>query len=231
MLLSEMVLEVQNIIQDSTFDTSIEGYINEAFLQASGRVNIPDLKRVGLAETVEGQMFTPLYGIDGGFSGRLSKVLDTSISRFNSIEDLLDTVMTESRDITEVGPVEYVALEGRTLWYFPTPEVAQTIQCILFNNPTVMEFEDESPNEFPEICHRNIGIHGACFLAFQIIEDGIDGDKVNTNHHFTMYEKGIVQLVEWIGRHRPHVISSRGTDTLISTNSWNSTFSRWENAR
>ena len=150
MLFSEMIQEAKNIVQDDSFDSAIAGYVNEAFLQASGRVNIPDLKRVGLANTVLGQMYTPLTGITNGFSGRLSKIINTNIARYKSIEDLLTWISSQNRDITEIcelDSVEAVALEGKTLWYFPTPNDISFIQCILFNNPTVMVEDEDYPDD------------------------------------------------------------------------------------
>lgn len=228
MLFSEMVQEVINIVQDSSFDDSIPGYVNEAFLQASGRVNVPDLKRVGMATTVADQMYVSLAGLSSGFGGRLSKFINNELARFNSVEDLTSRIVSEGRVLGEEGAVEYVALEGRTLWYFPTPVTPESLQCILFSNPTLLENDNDTPDAFPEICHRNIGIHGAAYLAFLVIEDGIEGDKVNTNFHYTMFEKGIQQLVEWVGRHRVHMITSTLNET-VSTNDWNSTFPRWSN--
>lgn len=228
MLFSEMVQEVINIVQDSSFDDLIPGYVNESFLQASGRVNVPDLKRVGMATTVAGQMYVSLAGISSGFGGRLSKFINNELARFNNVEDLTSRIVSEGRVLDEEGAVEYVALEGRTLWYFPTPATPESLQCILFSNPTLLEDDNDTPDAFPETCHRNIGIHGAAYLAYLIIEDGIEGDKVNTNFHYTMFEKGIQQLVEWIGRHRVHMSTSTMNET-VSTNDWNSAFSRWSN--
>lgn len=227
MLFSEMQQEVKNIIQDSSFDSSVAGYINEAFLQASGRVNIPDLKRIGVASTIEGQMYTSLAGIQDGFGGRLSKMLTPDILRFKDIETLSTWVIQQSRSLTETGPVEAVALEGKTLWYFPSPPTDQDLSCILFANPKILEDADDSPDAFPEICHRNIGIHGACYLAYGIIEDGIEGIKTNTEYHFGRFEAGIVQMQEWIGKHRVHQITSVMNEE-VSTTQWGSEFARWK---
>jgi len=227
MLFSDMVQEVINIVQDSSFDDAIPGYINEAFLQASGRVNIPDLKRIGIASTVVDQMYTPLYGVPGGFSGRLTKILNTDVLRYANIETMTSAVINQGRALDEVGAVEMVALEGRNLWYYPTPETAQSIQCVMFSDPPVLIEDTDEPNFFPGVCHRNIGIHGAAFLAYGIIENDMTGPKVNTEYHFGMFEKGITQLVEWVARHRVHMISSSYDDTVVSTTAWNSSFARW----
>jgi len=228
MLFSAMVQEVKNIVQDASFDEEIPGYVNEAFLQASGRINIPDLKRIGIALASGGQNYTSLAGIPNGFGGRLSKMFDTTLSRFKSLEDMYAWVSSSSREFTEIGPVEAVALEGKTLWYFPQPSSDQELTCILFSNPTVMEFDDDEPLEFPEVCHRNIGINGAAFLCYLVIEDGLEGDKTNSNYHYSMYEKGIQQLLDWVARHRVHMISST-SESVDATVAWGSTFARWNN--
>jgi hypothetical protein len=228
MLFSAMIQEVKNIVQDTSFDAAIPGYINEAFLQASGRINIPDLKRMGIATAIGGQNYVSLSGIPNGFSGRLTKVLDNTISRFKNIEDMFSWVTDHSRLTNEVGTIEAVTLEGKTLWYFPQPSSEQSISCILFSNPTPLEYDEDEPIEFPEVCHRNIGIHGAAFLCYLVIEDGIEGDKVNTNFHYGLFEKGVQQLLEWVGRHRVHMISST-SEAPEATTTWGSTFARWNN--
>jgi hypothetical protein len=231
MQFSEMVQEVMNIVQDSSFDDFIPGYVNEAFLQASGRIDIPDLKRVGVANTVTGQMYTSLAGLQSGFSGRLSKVLDSTIIRFRNVEELTDWIISNERLLTEEGPVEAVALEGKTLWYFPTPTISQAIPCLLYSNPALLVADEDVPNFVPEICHRNIGIHGAVFLASIVAENGIDGEKVDSNYNYQLFEKGITQLSEWVGKNRINTISSTFNDDTTSTTQWGSMFTRWTNVR
>lgn len=213
MTFAEMVQEVKNIVNDSSYDDSIPGYVNEAILQASGEVNLPDLKRIGVATTAEDLMYTSLVGVSEGFNGRLSKLLDQTIVRYADLESMLSAIQGQSRELTENGAVEMVALEGRTLWYFPIPKPAQNLTCVLFGNPPVLADEDE-PTWMPEICHRNICVHGAVMMHFERIEDGIDGEKVNTNYHTTQYLKGLQQLKEWVGRHRVHYITSTLNDEI-----------------
>ena len=231
MLFSELVQETKNIIQDSSFDALVPGYVNEAFLQASGKINIPDLKRIVSIKTAPRQMYVNLTGLANGFNGRLSKINDTTIKRCSQLEVMLGIIQRDGREITEQGPIEYVALEGNLLWYFPVPVTPQTVLAVVHSSPTIMEATDDYPLEFPDICHRNIGVHGAAFLAFQAIEDGIEGAKVNTTHHYTMYEKGIQQLQEWVGRHRVHQVTSILNDGIKATVDYDSTFTRWSNAR
>lgn len=215
MLFSEITQEVKNIIQDSSFDSLVAGYINEALLQAAGRVNIPDLKRVGIAQTIPEQLYVSLVGLPEGFSGRLSKLLTPDIIQFKDIETLVDWVNSQSRSLTEVGAVEAVALEGRVLWYYPSPATEQDISAIVYTNPVILEDADDVPTFLPDHCHRNIAVHGAAYIAYDTIEDGIGDAKVNTTFHYTMFEKGITQLAEWVGRNRVHQITSCMNDGIV----------------
>lgn len=214
MTLSEMRAEVVNIVNDDTYNGSIDSYINEAFLQASGEVNLPDLKRIGVATTAKDLLYVSLAGLRDGFNGRLSKLLDDTIERYDTVETMLSAISAQTRELTENGAVEMVALEGKTLWYFPIPQLPQRIFAVLFSNPPKLEADDDVPYAFPEVCHRNIGIHGAAMMHFALIEDGIEGEKVNTTYHAAMYARGVNQLKEWIGKHRIHHISSTLNDTV-----------------
>lgn len=230
MLFSEMIQEVKNIVQDSDFDASIPGYINEAFLQASGLVNMPDLKRIGLIDTIPGQMYASLAGLPDGFSGRLSSMVTPDIAQFDSVDALISWVIGSDRSLTEEGAVEAVALEGKTLWYFPSPAVEQTLTAVVYANSRVMTEDDDFPVEFPDTVHRNIGIHGACYLCYILIEDSIDGTKPNVEFHYSMFLKGVQMLVEWIGRHRVHLVTSTLNDNPVSTQNWQNSITRWANA-
>lgn len=216
MTFAELKAEVELAVNDDTYNSLVPGYINEAFLQASGEVNMPDLKRIGVATTAEDKMYTSLAGLRDGFNGRLTKLTDSTIQRADSLETMMSWIEDNNRTYTENGPVEIVALEGKTLWYFPIPKPAQNISCVLFSNPPKMVDDEDTPDAFPEVCHRNIGIHGAAMIHYGNIEDGIEGDKVNTSYHTAMYQKGIQQLIEWIGRHRIHHISSTLNDDIAT---------------
>ena len=212
MTLEELTTEFTLIVQDDTFSDSAVNYINEAFLQAAGQINLPDLKRVAVASTTVSQNFTSLAGIGANFNGRLTKVNSETIAVFNSLEDMMDDITFCGKFLQDVGAVERIALEGRTLWYHPIPTVAENIQVVLYGNPVALVDDSDVPSEFIEYTHRNIGVHGAAMIAFSIIEDGIEGDKVNTAVHKIFFDDGVQKLREWVGKNRKHCITSRWTE-------------------
>ena len=108
----------------------------------------------------------------------------------------------------DVGDVEYVALEGSTLWYLPAPAAAGSLRVVYYQNPTLLSGDTDVPSIFPTHLHRKLCVDGACWLIWDSIEQGEDGSKPNTDRHYAKFEMGISKLREWIAVRRRHYISS-----------------------
>lgn len=206
--------EIENIIQDDSFsETTINEYIAQAILYTAANADIPELKRIGTVETVLEQAYTTLGGLTGGFSGKLRRVKNAEGDPIEIFSDLA-LLMDEYPTMNEEGEVEAVALEGSTLWYQDIPAEVETLTCLYYKNPTLLSLDTESPNDFPEHLHRQLFVQGCAWIIYDEIEDGIEGEKVNTKAHFWLSfdernrNSGIVKLREWLARTRRHSISS-----------------------
>lgn len=210
----EIRTEIENLIQDSSFsETTLNAYINQAILYAAAQVDIPELKRIDTVQTVLGQAYTTLAGLTGGFSGKLRRVKDSEKNHIAIASDLALT-MDVYPLMAEEGDVEVVALEGSTLWYQKIPAEVMTLTCLYFRDPAVLSADGEAPSDFPIHLHRQLFVHGSAWKIFDQIEDGVEGEKVNTKGQFWQSfdernrHSGIVKLREWIGKTRRHNISS-----------------------
>lgn len=211
---SEIRAEVESIIQDPSFSADqLNGYINQALLYTAGRVNLPDLKRLGTAQTVAGQPYTSLTDLGGGFSGRIVKVHSTVITVYDNLELLLDEyISSTNKDLLTAGAVEAVALEGSILWYQYVPAVEETLVLSYYRNPDKLLSDNDVPSILPEDLHFQLLVNGTCFLIYDQIEDGEEDTKVNTETHFDMSfswdnkHSGINNLRAWVSRNKvPHV--------------------------
>lgn len=210
----EIRTEIENLVQDSSFTTTVlNDYINQAILYVGANTDIPELKGIGVVTTVLSQAYTTLSGLTGGFSGKLRRVKDAdgnAISIYSDLALLMDAYPT----MNEEGEVEAVALEGSTLWYQDIPVEEETLTCLYYRNPAILSSDTESPSDFPTHLHRQLFVHGSAWIIYDQIEDGIDGEKVNTKgqfwHSFDERNRhsGIVKLKEWIAKTRRHSISS-----------------------
>lgn len=206
--------EVENIIQDDSFnDDTLNEYIDQAILYAGANADIPELKRISTVDTILGQAYASLSDLAGGFSGKLQRVKNADGDNITIFPDLA-LLMDEYSTMEEEGEVEAVALEGSVLWYQYIPAVIETLTCLYYRNPTLLSDDDGSPSDFPEHLHRQIFVNGVAWIVFDLIEDGIEGEKVNTKAQFWLSfdernrNSGIVKLREWISKTIRHNISS-----------------------
>jgi len=216
MYLGDMITEVSNIIDDDSFtDAMIITYINQAVQFAAAQVDLPDLKRFVTATTVLSQPYTTLTTVSGGFSGKILRVGDPDIAIYPNLNLLMDDYVTDTyQDLTEEGDLKAVALEGRTLWYQYVPAALTDIVLLVYQSPSALADNDDEPTDFPGHIHRPLFVNGTAWIIFDQIEDGLEGEKVNTTAHFNQSfneqnrHSGIVKLREWLGRNRNHYKSS-----------------------
>lgn len=178
--LSDLHDEVDILVRDTSDEIAnlIDIKINEAFAMVHDLVVIPDLKRIDIFTTVPDQAWTTM---PTGFNGKLLFVGNDSTSL--AIADAgVEQLMEVTPLLDESGPVHTVALEGNTLYYQGIPDSATTYPILYVVKPTpLVKDRDEVPSYIPEHLQRGLFVHLAASLLFNIIEDGIEGEKVNTS--------------------------------------------------
>ena len=215
MNLEELRDEVKIIIQDPDYsDDEIDKYINQALSYTAGLVNLPDLKAIESVDTITSQNYVNLSTITGGFSGVLRRVVKEGIKIYPTLE-LLASDYVGNWDAA--GEVEAVCQEGNVLWYQKIPAAAETLMCILYKNPTELEDDEDIPSDIPTSLHKLLLVNGASHLIYNEIEDGIEGEKVNTAVQFGFSfnennkHSGIIKLREHLSRRRVnHIMSESG---------------------
>lgn len=207
MNLGEIREGVQGIIPSSGMpDEDINLYINEAFAYVAGEVTIPELKGIATVSTVALQSYADLSALTGGFSGNLRRVKRGTTDL--TVYATLDLMFDNYDDITIAGDVEAVALEGNFLWYAFIPAVPQVLTVLYYKKPTLLVDDTDIPSLLPSHLHRKLLVNGAAWMIWDNHEDGVDGEKLNTNNHMGHMNSGITSLRVLIGKHRKHYVSS-----------------------
>jgi len=211
--LEEIRKEVKVWANEPDYDqATVNGYINEAYQYVCAEVNIPDQKKFDVVSTVPATAYVSLSTMTGGFSGRLTKAWfrpnATTDYADVGIKSSLEKLMEEYPEMDEVGDVEYVALEGSTLWLQPIPSVAGTLRIVYYQNPTLLTTDTSTPSILPVHLHRPLLVDGACWIIWDSIEQAEDGSKPNTDRHWAKFDRGIGKLREYIAARRRHYISS-----------------------
>ncbi len=172
---------------------------------------MPDLKSIEALDTIEDQNYVNLSTITGGFSGVLRRVVKEGIAIYPTLE-LMASDYVGNWDAA--GEVEAVCLEGNILWYQKIPAAAESLMLILYENPDELEDDDDEPSTLPEYLHKLLLVNGAAHFIYNEIEDGIEGEKVNTvvQFGFSFNENnrhsGIMKLRSHFAKRRVHHIMS-----------------------
>ena len=133
------------------------------------------------------------------FSGKL---LFLGSSERDILQHNLDELMDLYPDMDTVGDVTDVAVEGNTIYYQGIPSTVETIPLCFRRNPTDMIALADEPDGIPSALHRDIIVCGAAMLAWDLIEDGIEGEKVNMLSQRYHYMHGIQLFHGWIAKRR-----------------------------
>lgn len=194
MEVDDIVTRVEGIVQDTTYDSVwIIDKFNECLLLIAGLCRIPGL-----------QFNQPVTAALGGLSVAMPKTFVHDLYMATSVTypqglliapnlpSLIKSVHPES-----TGPVQIVALEGKTLHFRPVPEEAETLSLFYYGTPKELSSGDSFPDYIPAILQKEIFLGYACKEAYSEIEDGTDGKAPNTAKYSSMAAAGLNSLVEF----------------------------------
>ena len=85
---------------------------------------------------------------------------------------------------TYSGDVETVCAENGTLYYQHIPRSSMVLKIRYFRKPDPLALDTASPDAYiPDELQEDLLVSFAAANAWSMLEDGIDGDKVNTSYH------------------------------------------------
>jgi hypothetical protein len=205
----EQILEaVYSITRESDRSTAeVTTYVNRALKDAAFQVQMPELKTIDVVTVSASVAYVSLTGLTGGFGGTLRRVNNSTgiaMTMYPTLELLMDAYPT----MAEVGDVESVTLEGSTLWYQKIPAIAEVLTVLYYKNPPELSALSDEPSFFPSQVHYKLAVNGAAYLILDEVEEGLDGDKTNTNAQYGHYMRGVTSLKNWLERTKRHYISS-----------------------
>jgi len=205
---SELQREVKSVVHDASPNIllSIPDYINESVQQIAEDIKFPELKQITSVST---STSTYYVNMSTGFSSRLSYA-GNSDGEYKVLDGGIEELIRLYPSLDEVGDVEYVTLEGSILYYHPVPAVSVNIICIGYHVPPTLVNDTDTPSFIPEYLHRETIVNNAAALAYSIIEDGIEGEKVNTKVFMGLAAQGLNKIRAYVSRRR----------SVLSTSNW-----------
>jgi hypothetical protein len=98
--------------------------------------------------------------------------------------------------VTEQGDIEAVALEGTVLHYRRLPIDPQDLDLTYYAKPEPLTASESSkPICIPEPLHYQLLVNLVLWDLYSEIEDGIEGQKVNTEYHAGQFATAMQTLM------------------------------------
>lgn len=210
MTYSELVTETMSMVQDSNRYEEVLGYVNTALTEATTEVMLPEFKCASSVSTVIDAPFVSLQTHTDRYVAGVMKLFGTAMTDvkiYLSLDDMI--VGEEITDVMTAGDiVKAVAVEGSNLWYYPVPTAPVTFAVLYYTTHPKLVDVDDSITLFPDHIQRMAVCSRAAAMCFDLVEDGIDGEKINTAAYNLKAKEGIQKLHEWVGKSKRHFVSS-----------------------
>jgi len=191
MEVDDIVTAVEAIIQDTTYDeTWIIQKFNEAMMLISLTCRIPGWQ---MSAVVTAEIGATSIILPKTYLRELYLVTTETYPQGILIAPNLKDLATNT-DPDQEGPVEVVALDGKTLNFRPKPLVAEDLTLFFYGAPKELAAGDSFPDYIPPILHKEIFQNYALKEAYLQIEDGIDGVMTNTNKYAGLAGTAIAAL-------------------------------------
>ena len=192
--------EVISVLEDDSFNTKLTGWINSAVEQIIDDANVPGFKEILSVDTIVDQAYTTLGTT---CSGRIIYAGNATAELVGGVVTL-EHMMKMYPSMAEVGDVEYIAVEGNTLYYHKMPSTITTLTLLHRRKPVYMVASDDEPEGIPEHLHQSVIVPKVAMIGFDKIEDGLEGKKVNTIAQSIRYRQGLHDLMCWVAKRVPH---------------------------
>ncbi len=193
---SKIIERVQKTVQDVSFtDDDILDYINEGIMTVAGLIALPALEKTDTVITATDKDYKAL---PDDFHGHLRHVYSTA--RRVQVEIHSNLVrLREKVSRRTSGFVFGVAVSAGNLFYTPTPLMAETLEIIYHTLPDPLEDTMDEPDYLPPHVGPILLHAYACQCIFDLIEDGVDGNKINTAHWEGKYQAALGELLLFVG--------------------------------
>jgi hypothetical protein len=198
--LEEMRANVQLALQDGSFTADqIDAKINAGLVDASWYQLLSELESTGefttdpaaneVAIPPEWNFQRNLYHADVADKG--------DIKVFTQIGLLKKRVPNIDTEVIS-GDIVYLTTRNGKVVYSPSPSAPTVVKCGFYINPTPLVKDTDIPTCLPIPLHSPLLESYALWKFFAILEDGIEGYKVNTSYWKKEYNEALERIDDYI---------------------------------
>ena len=213
--LAEIVL---GIVQDDSYDENDALYqFNQCAAFISGQYVLPSLDHQG---TVTTSTETWSVSAPATFQRNLYEALDSAgrpIGILDSRKQML--AYCDGKITTTGGRIERLAVVGNSILYWPINTTAEELTLFYQRRPTAITLAGEVdllPGAFSD--NDQVFINFACWKLYEKIEQGLEGQKVDTNHHLATFTGLLGNLGLYLNKESG--VSFAGSTKVVRMQRW-----------
>ena len=219
MTTTELISLVRSAVKDGSFsDSEILALLNEGLMAVAFEFCLPELEATEEISFAEGDGSVSLPDDYHHDLWHIEPI--TKTSRVN-IHTSLHSLQRIYQDTDTGSVIKDAAVDGLVLHIRPILNEAQGVRVHYYRTPEPLTLGDQaavppvpanSPEGIPAHLHSSILVNYAAIRLYDIIEDGVDGNKTNTRRfeeklateglrNLERYAKRAPRLVPYIKRH------------------------------
>ena len=195
----DLIARVQQAVKDDSFtEAEILSRLNDALQAVAFEFCLPELEADDeIAFTAGGDSFAPL---PDDYHHDLWHIDPLTFTDRILVMGSLKSLQRIYAGNAQGGTIYHAAVDGLTLHVRPLQTQDQTVKVYYYRKPDGLTNEDTSiPEGIPAHLHTILSDKVASEL-FDIIEDGVDGNKANTNRYEQRYMAGLMSLQQYAKR-------------------------------
>ena len=189
--------EVADIVQDPSYSHSdIIRTMNVGLRYIAGRVLLPELEAWADLETDPNVNHIPL---PADYQKNLRYCHSVTHNRQVRIVGSLLQSYRQFSELDQGGRVVHVMPKGRSLYYQRVPSTAETLRIAYYKYPDRLFSRWEKPTCLPVHLTHELLVSYAAWKLFSKIEDGVEGQKVNTQYYKGLFDIAMAELTFFLG--------------------------------
>lgn len=192
----EIIAECVTNLQDSSFTPAdLLAYINSGCGQLASVYCIPGLL---VTKDIVVPASTPIFDAPADFLRSIFHASNVTTKREIEVFDEFAYFVERFPLFDEVGDIDNLTYFGSSFYVQGAPLVEQTIRVMYYASPKTL-VESSEPNFLPKHLHYDLLVNFVLSEAWNTIEDGIDGTKVNANKFASRFQLACLKLEAFIG--------------------------------
>jgi hypothetical protein len=201
MKVTRIIAKIETGIQDPSFtiEDDILPLVNDFVDEVSELFTVPELQdqdTVSIEESAT-ENSIPMPDDYGRDMYRVYSSLSLKEVNIRGSLKVLERLYT-GQETTDF--IQDVVVVGKALWFRPLPVTAQDLTLYYYRKPVPVEFDDADDEDLdldgiPSHLAK-VAVDYALKELWALVEDGIDGKKINTAYYTDKYNIGLAKIAE-----------------------------------